>query len=93
MAWLLQVEDTSKLDYEAGPDNTKEKPPQKPPQKEPQQKQQQEKEQQAGDDEAADEGQDGNGLNEDTEDRYEDSHFAPPTAPEQVRHLNSLQGM
>lgn len=85
----MQVEDTSKLDYEAGPNDSKEKPPQKPPQKQPQQKQQQE--QQAGDDEAADEGQDG--LNEDTEDRFEDSQFAPPTAPEQVRPLDSLRGM
>ena len=88
----MQVEDTSKLDYEAGPDDTDKEPAQKQPeqpQQKQQQQQQQEEKEQAGDDEAAEEGQEGNGLNEDTEDRYEDSHFAPPTAPEEVRRLPS----
>ena len=86
---LSQVGDTSKLDYEAGQeagqDDNKEKPPQKQPQKQPEQQQQ------AADDDTAEDGPEGAGVNENMEDKYEDSHFAPPTAPEQVSH--SLAGM
>lgn len=72
------MEDASKLDYQAGQDAGPDDGKDKPPQKQPQQQEQQ------AEDAAAEEGLEGAGLNEDTEDKYEDSHFAPPTAPEEV---------
>ena len=83
-----QVEDSSKLEYQAGQEEEegggKDKDKRKP---EPQQQQQQE----ADKDRQGGEGEEEGGVNEDVEDKYEESHFAPPTAPEQVILVHTLK--
>lgn len=83
---VLQVEDASKLDYQAGQEPGQDDKDKKPPQQQQQQPLQQQQEPQAADQEAGEEAAEEAGVNEDTEDKYEDSHFAPPTAPEQVSY-------
>ena len=78
----MQVEDASKLDYQAGQEPEADDKDKNPPQQ--QQQQQPQQEPVAADQAAAEEGPEEGGLNEDTEDKYEDSRFAPPTAPDQV---------
>ena len=79
----VQVEDTSKLEYQAGQEeevgDAKDKP--KP---EPQKQKEQQQQDADGDNSKGEEGGEEGGVNEDVEDKFEDSHFAPPTAPEQV---------
>ncbi len=78
------MEDSSKLEYQAGQEEeaggSKDKPE---PQKE-QKKEQQPQDGEAPNDKGEEGGEEG-GVNEDFQEKYEDSHFAPPTAPEQVR--------
>lgn len=86
-----QVEDSSQLEYQAGQEEeeggSKDKRQPEP------QKQQQQPPPESGADADGDADKDGQGaeeeggVNEDVQDKYEDSHFAPPTAPEQVRAL------
>lgn len=82
------MEDSSKLEYQAGQEEEegggKDKDKRKP---EPQQQQQQE----ADKDRQGGEGEEEGGVNEDVEDKYEESHFAPPTAPEQVILVHTLK--
>ena len=89
-----QVEDSSKLEYQAGQEE--EEGGGKDKRKPDAQKQQDagadaEKDRQGGEGEEEE-----GGVNEDVQDKYEESHFAPPTAPEQVRvviPLNAHQGI
>ena len=79
------MEDSSKLEYQAGQEEDSKADSKDKPQPEPQ-----EKKDQPDADRDKDRGQEGDeegGVNEDVQDKYEDSHFAPPTAPEQVRLL------
>ena len=77
------MEDSSKLEYQAGQEEEEQGKDKRKPDK---QKQQQEAGADADMDAELDEqgGEEGAGINEDVEDKYEGSHFAPPTAPEQV---------
>jgi len=77
------VEDSSKLEYQAGQEeeagDSKDKP------KPEAQKQQEQQQQNADrDNDKGDEGEEEGAVNEDIQDKYEDSNFAPPTAPDQV---------
>ena len=81
-----QVEDSSKLEYQAGQEE--EEGDGKDKRKPEAQKKQQEQETgaEADKDRQGGEGdEEEGGVNEDVDDKYEESHFAPPTAPEQVR--------
>lgn len=85
-----QVEDSSKLEYQAGQEEEQGdgKDKRKP---EAQQQQQQEAGGDADKDGQGGEGEEEEGgVNEDVEDKFEESHYAPPTAPEQVRVLTTL---
>ena len=81
------MEDSSQLDYQAGQEEEEGAGKDKK-QPEPQ-KQQQKADSEADVDRDADKDGQGaeeeGGINEDVQDKYEDSHFAPPTAPEEVR--------
>ena len=83
-----QVEDTSKLEYQAGQEEEegagKDK---RKPEAQKQQQEQQDAGAEADKDTQGGEAEEEGGVNEDVEDKYEESHFAPPTAPEQVRLL------
>lgn len=83
--YASQVEDSSKLEYQAGQEE--EEGAGKDKRKPEPQKQQQEHDAgaEADKDKQGGEGEEEGGVNEDVEDKYEESHFAPPTAPEQVR--------
>ncbi len=77
------MEDSSKLEYQAGQEeeagDSKDKP------KPEAQKQKEQQQQNADrDSDKGDEGEEEGGVNEDVQDKYEDSNFAPPTAPDQV---------
>lgn len=80
-----QVEDSSKLEYQAGQEE--EEGGGKDKHKPEPQKQQQDSGAETDKDKQGGEGEEEGGVNEDVEDKYEESHFAPPTAPEQVRLL------
>ena len=86
-----QVEDSSKLEYQAGQEE--EEGTGKDKRKPEAQKQQQEQDAraQADKDKQGAEGEEEGGVNEDVEDKYEESHFAPPTAPEQVRLFGEIR--
>ena len=77
------MEDSSKLEYQAGQEeeagDSKDKPK---PEAQKQKEQQQQNADQNND--KGDEGEEEGGVNEDIQDKYEDSNFAPPTAPDQV---------
>lgn len=77
------MEDSSKLEYQAGQEEEEKegKDKRKP---EAQQQPQQDAGADADKDRQGGEGEEEGGVNEDVEDKYEQSHFAPPTAPEQV---------
>ncbi|KAL0049173.1 hypothetical protein WJX82_008148 [Trebouxia sp. C0006] len=82
----VQVEDSSKLEYQAGQEeeagDSKDKP------KPEAQKQKEQQQQNADrDNDKGDEGEEEGGVNEDIQDKYEDSNFAPPTAPDQELEL------
>ncbi|KAA6426067.1 MAG: hypothetical protein FRX49_03919, partial [Trebouxia sp. A1-2] len=82
----VQVEDSSKLEYQAGQEeeagDSKDKP--KPEAQKQKEQQQQNADQ---DNDKVDEGEEEGGVNEDVQDKYEDSNFAPPTAPDQELEL------
>lgn len=81
-----QVEDSSKLEYQAGQEEEegdgkdKRKPEAQKKQQEQEAGAEADKDRQGGEGEEEE-----GGVNEDVDDKYEESHFAPPTAPEQVR--------
>ncbi len=84
------MEDTSKLEYQAGQEeeagDSKDKP------KPEAQKQQEQQQQNADrDNDKGDEGEEEGGVNEDIQDKYEDFNFAPPTAPDQVWSSATVQ--
>ena len=88
-----QVEDSSKLEYQAGQEE--EEGAGKDKRKPEPQKQQQEQDAgaKADQDKQDGEGEEEGGVNEDVEDKNEESHFAPPTAPEQVGLMGVLVGV
>lgn len=77
------MEDTSKLEYQAGQEEEVGDAKHKPKPEAQKQKEQQQQDAD-GDNSKGEEGGEEGGVNEDVEDKYEDSNFAPPTAPEQV---------
>lgn len=84
------MEDSSKLEYQAGQEeeagDSKDKP--KPEAQKQKEQQQQNADQ---DNDKVDEGEEEGGVNEDVQDKYEDSNFAPPTAPDQVWSSATVQ--
>ena len=84
------MEDSSKLEYQAGQEEEAGEPKDKP--KPEAQKQKEQQQQNADrDNDKGDEGQEEGGVNEDVQDKYEDSNFAPPTAPDQVWRSAAFQ--
>ncbi|KAL0028971.1 hypothetical protein WJX77_009058 [Trebouxia sp. C0004] len=81
----IQVKDSSKLEYQAGQEEeagaSKDKPK---PEAQKQEQQQQNADQ---DNDKGDEGEEEGGVNEDIQDKYEESNFAPPTGPDQELEL------